>query len=142
MNANDSVCGCLNVIHHIKLGLQRGAKLGLATSQTKTTWTNDRHYKCLEHCTCMDYFRVKKATKPIFAVGQLLEGKNLFIIIFLLNVALSFKEKHKQMRIILNRNKLQCDNNVSIFCFIQVLNMFPSNQTGIFFIICRLFLHK
>lgn len=28
--------------HHIKLGLQRGAKLGLAASQSKTTWKNVR----------------------------------------------------------------------------------------------------
>ena len=28
--------------HHIKLGLQRGAKLGLAGYQTKTPWKNVR----------------------------------------------------------------------------------------------------
>lgn len=45
--------------HHIKLGLQRGAKLGLAASQTKPTWKNVRHYMCLGHSTCMDYCREK-----------------------------------------------------------------------------------
>lgn len=48
--------------HHIKLGLQRGAKLGLAASQTKTTWKNVRHYMCLGHGTCMDYYRGEKYT--------------------------------------------------------------------------------
>jgi len=43
--------------HHIKLGLQRGAKLGLAASQTKTIWKNVRHYMCLGHSTRMDYCR-------------------------------------------------------------------------------------
>lgn len=41
--------------HHIKLGLQRGAKLGLAAYQIKTTWKNVRHYVCLGHGACMDY---------------------------------------------------------------------------------------
>ena len=58
--------------HHIKLGLQRGAKLGLAASQTKTTWKNVRHYMCLGHSTCMDYCR-EKIIRPILTVTQLSE---------------------------------------------------------------------
>ena len=60
--------------HHIKLGLQRGAKLGLAASQTKTTWKNVRHYMCRGHSTCMDYCgERKKIIVPILTVAQLSE---------------------------------------------------------------------
>ena len=51
--------------HHIKLGLQRGAKLELAASQTKTTWKNVRHYMCLGHSACM--FDCRKG--PTVTVG-------------------------------------------------------------------------
>lgn len=48
MNANEGVCVRLNVIHTTSnWALQRGAKLGLAASQTKTTWKNVRHYMFL-----------------------------------------------------------------------------------------------
>lgn len=60
--------------HHIKLGLQRGAKLGLAASQTKTTWKNVRHYMSPAHSTCMDYCREKNdSIWPILTVTQLSE---------------------------------------------------------------------
>lgn len=38
--------------HHIKLGLQRGAKLGLAASQSKTTWKNVRRGVFLGRAAC------------------------------------------------------------------------------------------
>lgn len=56
--------------HHIKLGRQRGAKLGLAASQTKPTWKNVRHYMCLGHSICMDYCE-KKTIESIFTMAQL-----------------------------------------------------------------------
>lgn len=60
--------------HHIKLGLQRGAKLGLAASQTKTTWKNVRHYMCRGHSARMDYYREKNTyIQPILTVAELSE---------------------------------------------------------------------
>lgn len=57
--------------HHIKLGLQRGAKLGLAASQTKTTWKNVRHYMCLGNSLRMIYCRENIIIEPKLTVVQL-----------------------------------------------------------------------
>lgn len=94
--------------HHIKLGLQRGAKLELAASQTKTTWKNVRHYMCLGYSTCMDYCRERNykayinrgsavIKKVELSLGKLLMFiENASLCFAKLNITINNKRKYVQ----------------------------------------------